>query len=129
MWEYCGMARNDAGLTEALYQITELRHEFARGVRIPGGLDEYNPEMEKACRVADFIELGQLMVRDAQQRKESCGGHFREEYQTSEGEALRNDEKFAFVGAWEYKGRDASAELHREALQFNEIKLSQRSYK
>ena len=123
------MARNDAGLTEALYQLTELRQEFARGVRIPGGVDEYNPELEKACRVADFIELGQLMVRDAQQRKESCGGHFREEYQTSEGEALRNDEKFAFVGAWEHKGRDAAAELHREELQFNEIKLSQRSYK
>jgi len=129
MWEYCGMARTDAGLTEALYQITELRQEYARGVRIPGGLDEYNPELEKACRVADFIELGELMVRDAQQRQESCGGHFREEYQTSEGEALRNDDKFACVAAWEYKGSEGAASLHREELQFNEIKLSQRSYK
>ncbi len=129
MWEYCGMARNEAGLNEALYLIDELRKEFSQGVKIPGGLDEYNPELEKACRVADFIDLGELMVRDALQRRESCGGHFRDEYQTSEGEALRNDDEFAFVGAWEYKGRDAAAELHREELQFNEIKLSQRSYK
>uniref|UniRef100_UPI0011846F49 succinate dehydrogenase (quinone) flavoprotein subunit n=1 Tax=Chlorobium sp. KB01 TaxID=1917528 RepID=UPI0011846F49 len=127
MWEYCGMARNEAGLTEALYLITDLKREYARGVKVSGGLDEYNPELEKACRVADFIELGELMVRDALQRKESCGGHFREEYQTSDGEALRDDEKFAFVGAWQYTGRDAV--LHREELQFNEIKLSQRSYK
>ena len=129
MWEYCGMARTDAGLTEALYQITELRQEYARGVRIPGGLDEYNPELEKACRVADFIELGELMVRDAQQRQESCGGHFREEYQTSEGEAMRNDDEFACVAAWEYSGSEVAASLNREELQFNEIKLSQRSYK
>ncbi len=129
MWEYCGMARNNDGLTNALSMIAELRHDYAKGVCIPGGLDEYNPELEKACRVADFIELGELMVRDAQQRKESCGGHFREEFQTNEGEALRNDDDFAFVAAWEYQGAETAAALYREALQFDEIKLSQRCYK
>ncbi|NTW55488.1 MAG: fumarate reductase/succinate dehydrogenase flavoprotein subunit [Chlorobiaceae bacterium] len=129
MWEQCGMARNDAGLTEALYLLTELRHDYAKDVKIPGAMDEYNPELEKACRVADFIDLGELMVRDALQRRESCGGHFREEYQTNDGEALRNDKEFAFVAAWEFKGRDIAAEMHREDLQFKEIKLSQRSYK
>ena len=129
MWDYCGMARSESGLTQALELLAELRHEYERGVKIPGGLDEYNPELEKAWRVADFIELGELMAHDAKERKESCGGHFREEFQTSEGEALRNDEAFAFVAAWEFHGKEAEAILQKEALNFHDIKLSQRSYK
>ncbi len=128
MWEYCGMSRNEAGLQTAIGLISDLKEEFASDVRIPGGLKEYNPELEKAWRVQDFIELGDLMVRDALQRKESCGGHFREEYQTSDGEALRNDDGFSFVGAWEYKGGSAP-ELHKEELRFEAVKPSQRSYK
>jgi succinate dehydrogenase / fumarate reductase flavoprotein subunit len=129
MWEYCGMARNEAGLQKALGLISDLKKDFAMNLRIPGGLKEYNPELEKAWRVEDFIELGELMVRDALQRRESCGGHFREEYQTPDGEALRNDEEFAYVGAWEYKGADAVPELHREELRFETVTPSQRSYK
>jgi succinate dehydrogenase / fumarate reductase flavoprotein subunit len=129
MWEYCGMARNEQGLNRALGLIADLRDEYGRNVRIPGGMDEYNPELEKACRVADFIDLGELMVRDALQRNESCGGHFREEYQTPDGEALRDDEHFSFAGAWEFKGSGTAAELHREELHFDVVKPSQRSYK
>ncbi len=129
MWEYCGMSRNEAGLQKALSLIEELKAEFAADVRIPGGLKEYNPELEKAWRVQDFIELGELMVRDALQRKESCGGHFREEYQTPDGEALRNDDEFAFVGAWEYKGVGSAPALTKEELQFEAVIPSQRSYK
>ncbi|AAM73481.1 MAG TPA: fumarate reductase/succinate dehydrogenase flavoprotein subunit [Chlorobaculum sp.] len=129
MWEYCGMSRNEAGLTKALGLIEELKAEFASGVNIPGGLKEYNPELEKACRVEDFIELGDLMVRDALHRKESCGGHFREEYQTPDHEALRNDDEFAYVAAWEYKGRNDEPEMHREELRFETVTPSQRSYK
>ena len=129
MWEYCGMARNEAGLQKALGLIADLKKDFAMNLRIPGGLKEYNPELEKAWRVEDFIELGELMVRDALQRKESCGGHFREEYQTPDGEALRNDKDFAYVGAWQYKGDDAVPELHREELNFETVTPSQRSYK
>ena len=129
MWEYCGMARNEAGLQKALGLISDLKKDFAMNLRIPGGLKEYNPELEKAWRVEDFIELGELMVRDALQRKESCGGHFREEYQTPDGEALRNDKDFAYVGAWQYKGDDAVPELHREELNFETVTPSQRSYK
>jgi len=129
MWEYCGMSRNEDGLTKALGLIAELKAEFEAGVKIPGGLKEYNPELEKACRVEDFIELGDLMVRDALHRKESCGGHFREEYQTPDHEALRNDDDFAYVAAWEHKGRDAAPEMHREELHFDTVKLTQRSYK
>ncbi|ACD91463.1 MAG: fumarate reductase/succinate dehydrogenase flavoprotein subunit [Chlorobium limicola] len=129
MWENCGMARSQPGLEEALERLPLLREEFHANVCIPGSLDEYNPELEKAWRVADFLELGELMVRDALQRRESCGGHFREEYQTPDGEALRNDEDFTFVGAWEYKGKSCAAELHREDLNFEVVKPSQRSYK
>ncbi|MEI6848280.1 MAG: fumarate reductase/succinate dehydrogenase flavoprotein subunit [Chlorobiaceae bacterium] len=129
MWEYCGMARNETGLNKALSFINELSQEYVRNVRVSGELNEYNPELEKACRVADFIELGKLMAYDALLRKESCGGHFREEYQTGEGEALRNDTEFAFVSVWEYSGSEAMPVMHREKLQFNDIKLSQRSYK
>lgn len=129
MWEYCGMARNEEGLNKALGIIADLREEFDWNVRIPGGMEEYNPELEKAWRVADFIDLGELMVRDALQRNESCGGHFREEFQTPDGEAMRDDEQFAFAGAWEFKGGGVAAELHREELHFEVVMPSQRSYK
>ncbi|HWR00364.1 MAG TPA: fumarate reductase/succinate dehydrogenase flavoprotein subunit [Chlorobaculum sp.] len=129
MWEYCGMSRNEAGLKKAIGLIDELKKEFAANVKVPGGLKEYNPELEKAWRVQDFIELGDLMVRDALQRRESCGGHFREESQTPDGEALRNDDEFAFVAAWQFKGDSSEPEMHREELHFETVAPSQRSYK
>src|SRR5690606_10884981 len=104
MWDKCGMARNAEGLKQAITEIQALRKEFWSNVRIPGDIEEYNPELDKANRVADFMELGELMCRDALERNESCGGHFREEYQTEEGEALRQDDGYMFVSAWEYKG-------------------------
>lgn len=128
MWDKCGMARNEAGLKEAIDEIRALREEFWKDVRVPGGQHEFNPELEKAGRVADFLELGELMCQDALQRKESCGGHFREEYQTEEGEAMRDDEHYAYVAAWEYKGNN-QYELHKEDLKFENIKIAQRSYK
>ncbi len=128
MWEKCGMARNEAGLKEAIADIQALKREFWNEVRVLGDFDEFNPELDKAGRVADFIELGELMCIDALNRNESCGGHFREEFQTEEGEALRDDENFAYVAAWEYKN-DSSFELHREDLVFENIKIAQRSYK
>jgi len=128
MWDNCGMARNAAGLKEAIQEIRALREEFWKDLRIPGGIDEMNPELDKAQRVSDFMELGELICIDALNREESCGGHFREEYQTSEGEALRNDEKFLNVSAWQYKdGKEW--ELHKEELIFEEVKPTQRSYK
>ncbi|NWJ49417.1 MAG: fumarate reductase/succinate dehydrogenase flavoprotein subunit [Bacteroidetes bacterium] len=129
MWDYCGMARNAEGLKKALTLIPELRKEFWKNVRVPGGNDYYNPEIEKAGYVADFLELGELIVRDALHREESCGGHFREEFQTEEGEALRNDNDFAYVAAWEYKGENSIPELHKETLKFEAIELKQRNYK
>jgi succinate dehydrogenase / fumarate reductase flavoprotein subunit len=129
MWDKCGMARNEKGLTEAIQEIQELRAEFWKDAFVPGGLDEFNPELEKAWRVADFLELGELMCRDALQRKESCGGHFREEYHTEDGEALRDDENFMFVAAWEWKGENQPEELHKEALEYEVVKVAQRSYK
>jgi len=128
MWDKCGMARNEKGLTEAIGEIRALREEFWKDVRVTGTANEFNPELEKAGRVADFIELGELMCMDALQRKESCGGHFREESQTEDGEAKRDDGKFSFVAAWEYKGT-GSFELHKEALNFDVVHPSQRSYK
>jgi succinate dehydrogenase / fumarate reductase flavoprotein subunit len=128
MWDKCGMARNEKGLQQAIEQIRALKNEFWSDVRIPGGLNEFNPELDKAGRVADFIELGELMCVDALQRTESCGGHFREESQTEEGEALRDDVNFAYVSAWELKG-DSQWELHREPLSFDIVKPTQRSYK
>ncbi|MBK7871108.1 MAG: fumarate reductase/succinate dehydrogenase flavoprotein subunit [Saprospiraceae bacterium] len=128
MWEYCGMARNAEGLTKARQMIRELREEFYKDVFVPGIADEFNPELEKAGRVADFIDLGEMMVVDALNRNESCGGHFREEYQTEEGEALRDDENFTFVAAWEYRGNEDPV-LHKEALKFENIELKARSYK
>jgi len=129
MWEYCGMGRNAAGLRKALKLIPELRGRFWKDVAIPGSPDAFNQELEKAHRLADFLELAELMVRDALQRDESCGGHFREEHQTEEGEAKRNDAKFSFVAAWEFTGTNRTPKLHREPLKFEYVKPSQRSYK
>jgi len=129
MWNKCGMARNEKGLTEAKASIKALREEFWKDVRVLGSKDEFNPDLEKAGRVADFLELGELLIDDALNRKESCGGHFREEYQTPEGEAMRDDKNFAYVAAWEYKGPDSPAQLNKEELQFDTVHLAQRSYK
>ncbi len=129
MWDKCGMARNAQGLQEAIEEIRRIREDFWKNVRIPGKADELNQELEKAGRVADFLELGELMCKDALHRRESCGGHFREEHQTEEGEALRDDDHFAYVAAWEWKGDPGAAELHKEDLKFETLKLSQRSYK
>jgi len=128
MWEYCGMARNRTGLEKALSEIPALREEFWKDVRVLGGA-ALNQSLEKATRVADFFELGELMVRDALHREESCGGHFREESQTEDGEALRDDDRFAYVGAWEWTGKGVEPALHREPLDFEYVKLTQRSYK
>ncbi|HTA62858.1 MAG TPA: fumarate reductase/succinate dehydrogenase flavoprotein subunit [Bacteroidia bacterium] len=128
MWDKCGMARNTAGLKQAIEEIKKLREEFWKDVRVTGEANEFNPELEKAGRVADFLELGELMCMDALNRNESCGGHFREEYQTEEGEAKRDDDNFAYVAAWENKGNNAW-ELHKEELIFENIKIAARSYK
>jgi succinate dehydrogenase / fumarate reductase flavoprotein subunit len=128
MWDKCGMARSEKGLKEAIAEIKALREEFWKDVRVPGTNNELNPELEKAGRVADFIELGELMCMDALNRTESCGGHFREESQTEEGEALRKDDEFAYVSAWENKGNH-TYELHKEELIFEAIKIAARSYK
>jgi succinate dehydrogenase / fumarate reductase, flavoprotein subunit len=129
MWENVGMGRNKERLQKALKLLPELRTEFWKDVRIPGTNDELNPELQKATRLADFLELGELLALDALQREESCGAHFREEYQTSEGEALRNDKDFAYVSAWEYKGTDKAPELHKEELKYEFIEVKQRNYK
>jgi succinate dehydrogenase / fumarate reductase flavoprotein subunit len=131
LWDKCGMARSAGGLREALARIPELREEFWQNVRIPGTGNEYNQSLERAGRVADFLEFGELMCIDALERDESCGGHFREEHQTPDGEALRNDEQFADVFAWEFQGNGTSARptLHREPLNFETVELTQRSYK
>jgi succinate dehydrogenase / fumarate reductase, flavoprotein subunit len=128
MWDYCGMARNRSGLEKALAEIPALREEFWKDVRVLGG-PALNQSLEKATRVADFFELAELTVRDALHREESCGGHFREESQTEDGEALRDDEHFAYVGAWEWTGKGNEPVLHREPLEFEYVKLTQRSYK
>jgi len=129
MWDKCGMARNATGLKEALERIPKLREEFWRNVNVPGSDAELNQALEKAGRVADFLELAELTCLDALDREESCGGHFREEYQTEEGEALRDDEQFAYVAAWEYTGDLAAPRLHKEPLEFEYVHLAQRSYK
>ncbi len=128
IWEYCGMSRSAAGLTHAIAEVQALKKEFWSDVRIPGSINEMNPELDKAGRVADFIELGELMCKDALNRNESCGGHFREESQTAEGEAERRDDEYAYVAAWEFKG-ESNWELHKEPLVFDVVKLTQRSYK
>lgn len=129
MWEYVGMARNREGLQKAIGLIGDLKTEFWKDLKIPGEQSELNQELEKANRVADFMEIGELMARDALHREESCGGHFREEYQTGEGEALRNDKDFSYVAAWEFKGEDREHELHKEPLSFEDIEVKQRDYK
>ena len=129
MWDNCGMSRNEKDLKNALTQIKDLKKDFWQDIFVPGSDNELNPELEKAGRVADFIELGELMIYDALDREESCGGHFREEHQTPEGEALRDDENFTFVSAWEYKGDDKVPELHKENLNYEEVTPTQRSYK
>ena len=129
MWNKVGMARNAKGLSEAIEEIAALREEFYKDVKVPGTADSFNQELEKAGRVADFLELGELFAKDALHRNESCGGHFREEYQTDEGEAQRDDENFAYVAAWEYKGKPSDAVLHKEPLVYENLKLATRSYK
>ena len=133
MWDKCGMSRNEKDLKEAIQEIKELRADFWKNVLVPGSAEDTNPELEKAGRVADFLELGELFAKDALVRAESCGGHFREESAVKEGEqegeALRNDKDFAFVSAWEYKGEPSEAVLHKEELEFKDIELKQRSYK
>ena len=129
MWDYVGMSRNDEGLRTALQRIPEIREEYWQNVRVPGSAETLNQSLEMAGRVADFLELGELLALDALHRTESCGAHFREESQTEEGEALRKDEEFAFVSAWEYTGVDQTPNLHKEPLTFEYVKLSQRSYK
>ena len=129
MWDKCGMARTEIGLNEAIKEIKELREDFWKNVTVPGKLNELNKELEKAGRVADFLELGELFAKDALTRNESCGGHFREEYATKEGEAKRDDKNFTFVSAWEYAGEPSDAKLHKEKLEFDNIELKERSYK
>ncbi len=129
MWEFCGMGRNEAGLKKALQRIPQIREEFWKNLRIPGSGNELNQSLEQAGRVADFLEIGELMCLDALQRRESCGGHFREEWQTEEGEALRDDENFCHVAAWEYKGDAQTPVRHVEPLSFENVPLATRSYK
>jgi succinate dehydrogenase / fumarate reductase flavoprotein subunit len=129
MWDHVGMKRNEKGLNEALILVQELEKEFWKDLNIPGTINELNMELEKAGRVADFFELSELLITDALNRKESCGAHFREEYQTPDGEALRNDEQFAYVAAWEYAGEGKAPILHKEELKFEEVEMKVRSYK
>jgi len=129
MWDKCGMSRNEKGLKDAIKEIKELREDFYKNVNVPGRSDEFNEQLAKAGRVADFLELGELFAKDALERSESCGGHFREESQTPEGEALRDDKNFTFVSAWEFKGAPSKAKLHKEQLKYEEIEVKTRSYK
>jgi succinate dehydrogenase / fumarate reductase flavoprotein subunit len=129
MWDYVGMARDATGLEKALSEIPALRDEFYKDLRVLGTAESLNQSLEKAGRVADFFELGELMARDALHREESCGGHFRVEHQTEEGEALRDDDHFAYVAAWEWKGEGQPQELNKEPLHFENVELAQRSYK
>jgi succinate dehydrogenase / fumarate reductase flavoprotein subunit len=129
LWEKCGMGRTEQSLKEALEEIPKIRKEFWTNVNVLGTNESFNQSLEKAGRVADFIDFGELMVRDALERRESCGGHFREEFQTPDGEALRDDEHFAHVAAWEYKGEGNVPNRHIEPLEYDNIKLAVRSYK
>jgi len=129
LWDHVGMARNKEGLTKGIQLIQELRADFWKNVKVTGTNDQVNPELEKALRVADFLEMGELIARDALSREESCGGHFRDEFQTPDGEALRNDTDFTYVSAWEYKGEKVTPELHKELLKFESIEVKQRNYK
>ena len=129
MWDYVGMSRHREGLGRACEAISRLREEYWENVRVPGVNETFNKYLEFAGRVADFLELGELMARDALNRQESCGGHFREEYQTEEGEARRDDEDFAYVSAWEHTGDFANPRLHKEELEFEYVRPTTRSYK
>ncbi|TDL99314.1 MAG: hypothetical protein C4K58_08595 [Flavobacteriaceae bacterium] len=129
MWDKVGMSRNPEGLKQAIEEIRQIRKDFWENVRVPGTADSMNPELEKAGRVADFLELGELFARDALAREESCGGHFREDHATEDGEAARDDANFAHVSAWEYKGDPSEAVLHIEPLVYENIELKARSYK
>jgi succinate dehydrogenase / fumarate reductase flavoprotein subunit len=129
LWDNCGMARSAESLDKALGEIPALRDEFWSDVRVLGENEDFNQSLEKAGRVADFLEFGELLVRDARHREESCGGHFRVEHQTEDGEALRNDDEFAYVGAWEWQGEGETPVLHKEPLAFENVQLAQRSYK
>ena len=129
MWEYCGMARNKEGLEKALGLIEDLKNQFYENVKIPGDAETVNQELEKANRLTDFFGLAELMCRDALSRNESCGGHFREEYQTEQGEAQRNDQDYCYVSVWEYKGEGNDPMLHKENLEYENVKLATRSYK
>jgi succinate dehydrogenase / fumarate reductase flavoprotein subunit len=129
LWDYVGMARNEEGLKTALQRIPEIKEEFWENVVVPGTNEQLNQNLEMAGRVADFLELGELLALDALHRRESCGGHFREESQTQEGEALRDDDNYAYVAAWQYMGDGVEPVLNKETLKFEYVKLSQRSYK
>jgi succinate dehydrogenase / fumarate reductase flavoprotein subunit len=129
LWEYCGMGRTAEGLRHALEKIPALREQFWRDVKVLGSGEELNQSLEKAGRVGDFFELAELICLDALERNESCGGHFREEYQTPDGEALRNDDEYSYVAAWQYRGEGQPPELHKEPLHFDYVHPSQRSYK
>ncbi|MBC8344480.1 MAG: fumarate reductase/succinate dehydrogenase flavoprotein subunit, partial [Bacteroidetes bacterium] len=129
LWDYCGMSRNEAGLQKGLELIDELQKEFWQDVRVPGEMSELNQELERAVRVADFFEVGKLMITDALNRKESCGAHFREESQTEGGEAMRDDENYAYVSAWEFVGEGKPFNFHKEDLKFENVELKVRSYK
>ena len=129
MWEYCGMSRKAEGLKLGIEKIRDLRYQFWNNVYVPGSMNDFNPELEKAMRVSDFLELGEVMMMDALDRNESCGGHFREEYQTPEGEALRDDQNYTYVSAWEWKGDGQDPVLHKEPLEFENVELKTRSYK
>jgi succinate dehydrogenase / fumarate reductase, flavoprotein subunit len=129
LWTYSGMKRNEEGLKKALEEINQLKEEFWNDVKIPAGINELNHELEKANRIADFFDLAQLIVIDALNRKESCGAHFREEYQTDEGEPKRDDTNYSYVAAWQYTGKEAQPKLHKEELTFEYVTPVQRSYK
>ena len=129
MWDNVGMSRNKEGLEKAIKEIKALREEFWKEVKVPGSMKGVNVELEKATRVADFLEMGELMAIDALHREESCGGHFRDEYKTPEGEALRNDKEFMYVANWEYKGKDQDPVLHKESLKYEAIEVKTRNYK
>jgi succinate dehydrogenase / fumarate reductase flavoprotein subunit len=129
MWENCGMARTGQSLEEAIKEIPKIQEDFWKNARVPGQANEYNPYLERALRIADYFDFAQLMVHDAHERKESCGGHFREESQTDEGEAQRDDKNYCHVAAWQFNGVNRKPTLHKEELVFENIALSQRSYK
>ena len=129
MWEYCGMARSKESLATAAEKVAELEEDFYKHVNIPGKAVEMNPELEKAYRLADYFELARLIIADATQREESCGGHFRVEHQTEDGETLRDDEHFMFVAAWEYQGHDQPEVMHKEELNYEHIQIVKRNYK